>query len=262
MWWLVLARGLLPAWKGCLCAQPSHPETLEPAAAQKHQQAGDPPSGQCHHKPTEEDGQGLPQPQQANAIGGILFSPPDFFQQNQTLTGLVGINFSWGTPRQHCPKRGGGSGGNAPAVWFHHVFSIPEGSHAGSWMGAPACRWPVMSWSGGTAHIKPKQGVGGGGQLYPQSSGMAHKDLLERSTIIGLFWGGDRECQGGSNQTCRQWSCLWQQQECPGGTKTMMKWQAPWGKRISISAGVQICISSHGEGGQTGNCSKTKNLCS
>lgn len=111
-----------PAWKSCLCARPSHPEMLEATAAWRHQQVGDPLPGQCCIKPREEDGEGLPQSQQANAFGSILFSPSNFVQM---LSGLVGIT-SWWAPRKHFLKKEGGSGGNALAVCPHYVFSTPE----------------------------------------------------------------------------------------------------------------------------------------
>lgn len=59
-----------------------------------------------------------------------------FFHQDQVFPWLIRINSSWWAPKQHSLKRGGGSGGNLPAVWLHHVFS----THAGSRMRAAACR--------------------------------------------------------------------------------------------------------------------------
>ena len=54
------------------------------------------------------------------------------------------------------------------------TMSFPaQWPHAGTWMGVAACRWPVVPWSGRVSHLKPEQGVGGGGQLCPESSGRA-----------------------------------------------------------------------------------------
>lgn len=98
-WWLVLAHGPLPAWKSCLCALPSRPETPEPPAAWKCQQAGHHLPGQCHHKPRE-GGKRMDTQLEAFYWGHQTLS-----SRTRHFQGWVGIKSSRGALRQHSPER-------------------------------------------------------------------------------------------------------------------------------------------------------------